>query len=181
MVCEGNAQRVGTWGVHMAHFQSHVVLTLEPKSRSSCKKAGPCRLRPPWCFSLDQECAFWSESPDCSHFVCLGSHHRVVSVPDLDSFWVKLSWKTCSKSSPNRLWPLMGVQFMGEDCKLFWNNPFSSPVPFTPPLKVSQTSDPWQQLLHATELLLANTGAAIVFCFSSYVTHICWLIFFSCL
>lgn len=126
---------------------------------------------------------FWSKSPSCPHFAYLGSYHRVVSFPDLDSIWMKPNWEMCSSSSPNRLWCLVGHQFMGVDYKLFWNKPFFLSCSLHCP-KVSQTFDAWHQLLHATELLLANTGVAIVYCFSSYVnhklTHTLWFVLCVC-
>lgn len=84
-------------------------------------------------FQFRSGVCFWSESPSCPHFAYLGSYHRVVSFPDLDSFWMKLNWEMCSRSSPSRLWCLVGLQFMGPDYKLFWNKPFFLSCSLHPP------------------------------------------------
>lgn len=67
---------------------------------------------------------FSSGSPHCPSFACLGSCHWIFLMHNLFYFCMHLSLKKCSKISSTRLWPLMGVQFMGADYKLFRNNPF---------------------------------------------------------
>lgn len=67
---------------------------------------------------------FSSGSPHCPSSACLGSCHWIFLRHNLCYFWMHLSLKKCSKISPNRLWPLRGVQFMGADYELFRNNPF---------------------------------------------------------